>query len=157
LLAELKGDTDETLETVRDLARGIYPPFLADKGLAAALADQARKATLPVEVEADGVRRYPQEIEAAVYFCVLEALQNIQKYAEASHAVVRLSDTGGALTFEVTDNGKGFDPTTTKRGSGITNMADRLEALGGSIELDSKPGAGANLRGTIPVPQPMPA
>jgi signal transduction histidine kinase len=157
LLAELKGDTDETLETVRDLARGIYPPFLADKGLAAALADQARKATLPVEVDADGVRRYPQEIEAAVYFCVLEALQNIQKYAHASHAVVRLSDTGGALTFEITDNGKGFDPTTTKRGSGITNMADRLDALGGGIELDSQPGAGTTLRATIPVQQPMSA
>ena len=84
-------DADDAVETLRDLARGIYPPLLADKGLAAALEAQARKATLPVEVDPDGVGRYPQEIEAAVYFCALEALQNVQKYAEASHASVRLS------------------------------------------------------------------
>jgi signal transduction histidine kinase len=150
-LAELKTDTDQALQTLRELARGIYPPLLANNGLAAALTDQARKATLPVEVQAEGVRRYPQEAEAAVYFCVLEALQNIQKYAHASHAVIRLSDSGGALSFEVTDNGKGFDPTTTKRGSGITNMADRLDALGGTIHLHSQPGTGTTLRGTIPV------
>jgi signal transduction histidine kinase len=157
LLTELKADTDETLDTLRDLARGIYPPLLADQGLGAALEAQARKATLPVEVLADGIGRYPQEIEAAVYFCVLEALQNIQKYAGAGGATVRLSERDGTVTFEVEDDGKGFDPATAKRGAGMTNMADRLDALGGRIELDSQPGAGARLRGTIPVPQAVPA
>ncbi|HEV3234178.1 MAG TPA: histidine kinase [Candidatus Dormibacteraeota bacterium] len=157
ILAELKGDTDEALETLRDLARGIYPPLLADKGLAAALEAQARKATVPVEVSVDSVGRYSQEVEAAVYFCVLEALQNIQKYAQASRARVRLSQTDGAVTFEVEDDGKGFEPATAKRGAGMTNMADRLDALGGRIELDSQPGAGARLRGTIPVAEAVPA
>src|SRR5207245_1347773 len=98
-LAELKTDADEALETLRDLARGIYPPLLADKGLVAALEAQARKATLPVEVIAEGIGRYPREIEAAVYFCVLEALQNVQKYAGATHADVRLDEHQGALRF----------------------------------------------------------
>jgi signal transduction histidine kinase len=156
LLAELKEDTDEALNTLRDLARGIYPPLLADRGLGAALEAQARKATVPVEVVADRLGRYPQEVEAAVYFCVLEALQNTQKYAEATGAVVRLSESDGSVAFEVEDDGKGFDPATAKRGAGLTNMADRLDALGGTIELESEPGAGARLSGTIPVPQAVP-
>src|SRR5205085_9844759 len=104
------------LQTLRDRARGIYPPLLADKGLAAALEAQARRATLPVAVEADGVGRYPREVEAAVYFCVLEALQNVQKYAGASRALVRLSNPDGKLVFEVTDDGEGFDPATARPG-----------------------------------------
>ena len=82
-LIALKDDADEALETLRDLARGIYPPLLAEKGLPTALQAQARKATLPVTVDADGVGRYPQDTEAALYFCILEALQNVQKYAQA--------------------------------------------------------------------------
>ena len=96
-VAELKHDADEALETLRDLARGIYPPLLADKGLPTALQAQARKATLPVTIEADGIGRYPQDTEAALYFCILEALQNIQKYAQASSAVVRLREEGDQL------------------------------------------------------------
>ena len=91
MVAEAKTDTNDALENLRDLARGIYPPVLADQGLAAALRSQARKAPLPVEVEPDGVGRYPEETEAAVYFSCLEALQNVAKYAEARHATVRLS------------------------------------------------------------------
>jgi signal transduction histidine kinase len=151
-LAELKIDTDEALDTLRDLARGIYPPLLADKGLVAALQSQARKATLPVRVAADGVGRYPQEVEAAVYFCCLEALQNIQKYARASNARVQLWERDCALSFEVADDGKGFDAATASRGAGLTNMTDRLDALGGSIDLDSKPGLGTRLSGSLPIP-----
>jgi signal transduction histidine kinase len=156
-LAELKVDTDEALETLRDLARGIFPPLLGDKGLVAALESQARKATLPVQVDADGVGRYPQEVEAAVYFCCLEALQNVQKYAGASRATVRLGEHDGALTFEVEDDGRGFDPASTPRGSGLTNMADRLDALGARVDLYSEPGAGTTLQGSIPVEQAVPA
>jgi signal transduction histidine kinase len=156
-LIQLKGDADEALETLRDLARGIYPPLLADKGLPAALESQARKATVPVTVEADGVGRYPQEIEAAVYFCCLEALQNLQKYAGEAHAVVRLHADDGRLRFEVDDDGVGFDVATTKKGSGLTNMVDRLDALGGNVEVISSPGRGTTLRGWLPVLAGVPA
>lgn len=90
MLKELGVDADEALHTLRDLARGIYPPLLADQGLVAALESQARKATLPVEVNAEGIGSYPQEVEAAVFFCCLEALQNVQKYAAAQTAIVKL-------------------------------------------------------------------
>jgi signal transduction histidine kinase len=154
LLSQLKGDTDEALETLRDLARGIYPPLLADKGLTAAIESQARKATVPVAVQADGVGRYPQDVEAAVYFCVLEALQNIQKYAGASRATVRIRADDGALSFEIEDDGRGFDATSMRRGAGLTNMADRLDALGGGVEIDSAPGQGTRLRGRLPLEAP---
>jgi signal transduction histidine kinase len=149
-IQQLKRDADEALETLRDLARGIYPPLLADKGLQAALESQARKATVPVAVEAEGVGRYSQEIEAAVYFCCLEALQNVQKYAEAGGTTVRLSSRDGELTFEIQDDGQGFDPTTIKGGTGLTNMADRLDALGGGVDVHSEPGRGTLLRGRVP-------
>ena len=151
LIGQLKGDTDEALETLRDLARGIYPPLLADKGLAAALEVQARKATLPVAVDAGGVGRHPQEIEAAIYFCVLEALQNVQKYANASRANVRLRVAGGELAFEVQDDGDGFDPTTQTKGAGTQNMGDRLDALGGGLAVGSAPGDGTTVSGRLPV------
>src|SRR5207249_3129997 len=105
LLSALQADTAEALENLRDLARGIYPPLLADQGLIAALAAQARKASVPVAVDADGLDRYPQELEAAVYFCCLEALQNVAKYAGATQVLVRLAAPDGHLVFEVHDDG----------------------------------------------------
>jgi signal transduction histidine kinase len=152
-IAQLKGDADEALETLRDLARGIYPPLLAEKGLGAALESQARKATIPVTVDADGIGRYSQDIEAAVYFSVLEALQNVQKYARASAARVHLREEDRALRFEVTDDGTGFDVATTVKGSGLTNMADRVDALGGDVAITSAPGHGTQLRGSLLVPR----
>ncbi len=147
----LKLDADEALENLRDLARGIYPPLLADKGLAAALESHARKATVPVHVRADGIARYPQETEAALYFCTLEALQNVQKYARASGATVQLREDGEQLTIEVVDDGRGFDMTAIKRGAGLTNMEDRLDALGGALQIHSRPGYGTTLRATVPI------
>ncbi len=152
-VAQLKSDADEALETLRDLARGIYPPLLADRGLVAALEAQARKATLPVIVEAQAVSRYTPEVEATVYFCVLEALQNAMKYAVAQSVTVRLSEDASQLRFEVADDGAGFDPAGTRRGAGLTNMDDRLEALGGSLQIEASPGAGTVLRGSLPVEQ----
>jgi signal transduction histidine kinase len=151
LMAQVRSETQQAMEDLRDLARGIYPPLLADQGLAAALESQARKAALPVTVEPDGIGRYPQEAEAAAYFCVLEALQNVSKYAGASTAVVRLAEEGGGLVFAVSDDGRGFDPATTPRGSGLQNMADRLDALGGRFEIVSRPNEGATVTGWIPV------
>jgi signal transduction histidine kinase len=150
LLAQLKAESTEALENLRDLARGIYPPLLADKGLAPALESQARKSLIPVAIESDGIGRYPQEIEAAVYFCCLEALQNIAKYAGATAATVHVSDGDGTLSFEVTDDGRGFDPSTTGYGTGLQGMADRLDALGGSLDVRSTQGLGTTLVGRIP-------
>ena len=151
LAGEVALDADEALATLRDLARGIYPPLLADQGLVAALRSQATKASLPMEVTAEGVDRYPQETEAAVYFCCLEALQNVAKYARASRATVHLSGVNGSLHFVVQDDGAGFDPAQTARGSGVTNMTDRIDALGGSLELVSAPGSGTTVSGSLPV------
>jgi signal transduction histidine kinase len=151
LLDELQGETQETLENLRDLARGIYPPLLADQGLAAALEAQARKVPFPVELQRDGVGRYPAEAEATAYFCVLEALQNATKYAGASRAIVRLAEEEGRLTFSISDDGAGFDVRTTARGAGLQNMADRLEAIGGTIHVESSPGSGTTVIGRIPI------
>src|SRR4051794_3640322 len=151
MLTELQTQTTETLEDLRDLARGIYPPLLADKGLPAALEAQARKSVLPVDISPDGVGRYPQEVEAAVYFSVLEALQNVAKYANATHAGVRLSAAEGRLRFEVQDDGSGFDPTETGYGTGLQGIADRLGALEGALDVSSVPGRGTTVAGDIPV------
>jgi signal transduction histidine kinase len=150
-LAQLKADADEALETLRDLARGIYPPLLADKGLVVALQSQARKATIPVTVDSAGIERYSQDVEATVYFCVLEALQNVQKYAHAKQVTVHMQRSGDELDFDVTDDGVGFDTGSTDRGAGLTNMADRLDALGGRVDVRSQVGSGTSIRGALPV------
>ncbi len=151
MIEELQRDTGDALDNLRDLARGIYPPLLADKGLVAALESQAGKAAVRTRVEARGIGRYPQEAEAAVYFCCLEALQNVAKYARAEDVVISLRGTGEALLFEVADDGEGFDPALAPRGAGQTNMADRLAALGGELEVRSSPGAGTTVIGSIPL------
>jgi signal transduction histidine kinase len=150
-VAQLQADTTDALETLRDLARGIYPPILADRGLPAALEAQGRKAVVPVRLEPDGVGRYPQEVESAVYFCVLEALQNVGKYANASEVTVRLLEDEGDLVFQVRDDGIGFDPEGASHGTGIRGMADRLEAVGGELQLSSAPGSGTTVGGRVPV------
>jgi signal transduction histidine kinase len=150
LAHEVAGETGEALESLRELAHGIYPPLLAQEGLAAALESHARKAPLPVNVSADGISRYPQELEAAVYFCCLEALQNVTKYANASRAWVNLSHEAGGLRFEVGDDGKGFDRSAVDVGSGLQGMADRLEALGGALDVISTPGRGTTVVGSLP-------
>ena len=102
-----------------------------------------------MEISPDGVEWYPPELEAAVYFCVLEALQNVGKYAGANRVDVRLTAESGSLRFAVHDDGAGFD--VGARGSGLTNMRARLEALGGSLQVRSGPGRGMTISGAIPV------
>ncbi len=150
MLAELQTQTTETLEDLRDLARGIYPPLLADKGLPSALEAQARKSVVPVTVDPDGVGRYRQDVESAVYFCCLEALNNVAKYAEASAVDIRLMQGEGELRFEVTDDGRGFDTSSRGTGTGLQGIVDRLAALGGQLEVRSAPGAGTTVTGTVP-------
>jgi signal transduction histidine kinase len=151
MLAELQTQTNETLEDLRDLARGIYPPLLADQGLAAALESQARRSSVAVEVHPDGVGRYRQDVESAVYFCCLEALNNVAKYAGASHVDIRLASVDGELRFEVSDDGRGFDRSVTSYGTGLQGMSDRLDAIGGSIDVVSAPGEGTTVLGRLPV------
>jgi signal transduction histidine kinase len=150
MLDDLQSEANDALENLRNLARGIYPPLLADKGLPEALVAQARKSPVPVVVESDGIGRYPPEIESAIYFCCLEALQNIGKYASASHAEIRLAYTNDHIRFEVIDDGSGFDTASHRTGSGLQGMADRLEAIGGTLDVRSQLGRGTTVSGTVP-------
>jgi len=152
LTGEFRTGLRAAVDDLRALARGIYPPLLADQGLRAALQAQADRAPLPVMVEADGIGRYPREAEATVYFCVLEALQNVAKYARASQATVALSGPGSHLEFAVTDDGDGFDTATATHGTGLQGMADRLAAVGGTLHVRSQPGHGTTISGGLPVP-----
>ncbi|HEX5937475.1 MAG TPA: histidine kinase [Actinomycetota bacterium] len=151
MLEQIESETQVALEDLRDLARGIYPPLLADQGLVAAIEAQARKGRLGVTVDANGLGRFPADIEATVYFCALEALQNVAKYADAAHTVVHLTRANGDLSFEVVDDGRGFDPAVMASGSGLQGMADRLAAVGGSLEVRSAPGRGTTVTGHVPV------
>jgi len=150
MLVDLQADSQSALEDLRDLARGIYPPLLADKGLAAALASQLRKSAVQATLLADGVGRYPQEIEAAVYFSCLEALQNAAKYAAASSATVELHDDGTELGFTVSDDGLGFDPSSVVYGTGLQGITDRLGAIDGRLAVESAPGRGTVVTGHVP-------
>ena len=151
MLADIQAETHDALENLRDLARGIYPPLLADQGLAAALQAQARKSVVPVDVHADGIGRCSQEVESAVYFSCLEAMQNVTKYANASHVTIDLEESGGSLRFLVVDDGIGFDVDATSYGTGLQGMADRLDAISGSLEVRSAPGGGTTIEGMVPL------
>ena len=149
-LSQLQREADDTLQTLRDLARGIYPPLLAEKGLYAALTAQANKSALDVTVEGE-VGRYGQDVEAAVYFCCLEALQNVAKYAGDCNVTITLSADSDSLSFEVRDTGRGFDTAKAEWGHGLQNMSDRMDALGGRIAVTSSEGAGTTVAGRVPV------
>jgi signal transduction histidine kinase len=150
-LADLGEAAQSALDDLRDLARGIYPPLLAERGLRAALEGQARKSAIDVRVWTGELGRYPQEAEAAVYFCSLEALQNVAKYAGAGRATLRLWQDARTLAFTVSDEGAGFDPGQVGYGTGLQGMADRLAALGGTLTVTSRPGAGTTVTGRVPV------
>lgn len=151
LLEELERDAGGAVETLRDLARGIYPPLLEEEGLGVAIKAQTRKAALPVTVHSAGVGRYPADVETAVYFVVLESLNNVAKYSDASSAYVRLEEDTDELTFIVEDDGVGFDPAETASGTGMVGMADRLDTVGGRLEVASRRGHGTVVKGKVPV------
>jgi signal transduction histidine kinase len=152
LLDELDRGVRDSIQALRDLAHGIYPPLLRDAGLGDALRAAGKRSPLDVRVDAADVGRLPEQAEAAVYFCCLEALQNASKHAPGSTVTVTLRVEGSRLTVVVADDGPGFDPANVAGGGGLQNMADRLGAIGGTIELVSAPGAGTRLTGHIPVP-----
>ena len=153
MLEELGRGLQEAVQQLRSLAHGIYPPLLVERGLPEALMAAAARAGIPTEVEANGNGRYPPELEAAVYFCCLEALQNAVKHAGRNARVtVRVWEESGALLFDVTDDGVGFDPSDRRQpGAGFTNMGDRVGAIGGSLGVQSALGRGTRVSGRIPL------
>jgi signal transduction histidine kinase len=157
LMTQLQDDVRSAIEELRSLAHGIYPPLLSSSGLGQAMSAACRRAPLPAEVEADGVGRHSPEVEAAIYFCCLEALQNAAKYAgpEAS-ARVRIWEEAGGLLFEVSDDGAGFQPGPHGEGAGLTNMRDRLGAVGGTLRVESN-GHGTRVHGAVPMSAPKAA
>jgi signal transduction histidine kinase len=153
LLQELSAELRDTAQEMRSLVHGIYPAVLRDEGLEAALREAARRATLPATVLAASAGRHPADVEAAVYFCCLEAVQNACKHAGENAAIcVRLWEEPGTLAFEVADDGAGFDAGSGGLGAGLANMADRVGALGGRLRVDSAPGRGTRIGGAVPVP-----
>jgi len=151
LTGQIRDGLRAALDDLRALARGIYPPLLAERGLQTALRAHADRGPVPVLIEADGVGRYRPDTEATAYFCILEALQNVAKYAAASRATVALACPDGHLEFTVTDDGVGFDTAVAAGGSGLQGMADRLGAAGGSLQVRSAPGTGTTIHGRLPL------
>jgi signal transduction histidine kinase len=153
ILDQLGEGLQEAVQELRALAHGIYPPLLIDRGIVEALRSAAARAALPTDVDAESLRRYEPEEEAAVYFCCTEALQNAGKHAgEGATATVRVWEDDGFLMFEVADTGVGFDANgKLSSGAGFVNMSDRVGAIGGTIGVRSAPGAGATVSGRIPI------
>jgi signal transduction histidine kinase len=160
VLAEQGTAARETIQTLMSLSRGIYPRLLSEQGVAAALRSAAGTSPLPVEVTDTAVGRYAAGVEAAIYFCCLEALQNAAKHSGARHVHVHLDGSGDELVLTVDDDGTGFDPVHVAVGAGLTNMRDRIDSVGGHIELRRGPGGGTRVHASVPaaqVPQPRSA
>jgi signal transduction histidine kinase len=150
LLQEMQSELGDALDSLRNLARGVYPPLLEAEGLKAALRARARQVPISIDVQC-GSERYPREFEGAVYFCCSEALQNLTKHSRATRGSVRVWCEDGRLCFEVRDNGRGLDAARAKSGGGLQNIRDRLDVLGGVVDVSSTPGVGARVAGWVPL------
>ena len=149
LLAQASEELALGLEELRELARGIHPAILTDRGLAPAVEALATRATLPVEINGLPSERLPEPIEAAAFYVVSESLANVAKYASASRAQVDLARDDGLLVVEVSDDGVGgADPG---KGSGLRGLTDRVEALGGRLHVSSERGLGTTVRAELPL------
>ena len=157
VLGEASRRTDGAIRSLRALARGLFPPILAEQGLVAAVRAHARDVPLHVRVDGDGVGRLDRDLETAVYFCCLEAMQNATKHAEATGVTVTFRRADDELVFSVADDGAGFDRDDDRgEGAGLTNMRDRVEGLGGVLVVASSPGEGTTIVGRVPVPAEAP-
>jgi signal transduction histidine kinase len=150
LLDRSRHELDEALKEIRELARGIHPTVLTDRGLGAAVEALAHRAPLPVEVGETPAQALPEQVELAAYFIVSEALTNVAKHASATHATVTVTSGNGRLAVEVSDDGLGG--ADIARGTGLRGLSDRLAAINGALDIDSKPGHGTTLRASIPCP-----
>ena len=151
-LAVLRTELDAALEELRELARGIHPSILTDRGLAAALATLAGRSTVPVELDVDSCGKLPLSVQTTAYFVVAEALTNASKHANSDRIEVRVAVSDGHATVDVHDDGSGgVDPA---RGSGLRGLADRVSALGGTLEIESPAGAGTTIRARLPLTAP---
>jgi signal transduction histidine kinase len=152
LVHELGFEAEAALDELRALARGVYPPVLTDLGLPDALRSMAAQAPLPVHLLESGVTRHAIEIESAAYFTCVEAVQNALKHAHGATGMwIKLSQAPTWLHFDVRDDGPGFR-TDGVHGRGLRNMHDRIEAVGGQLSVESEPGHGTRVTGTIPLP-----
>ena len=151
LLRNLSRDVDDALDQVRSLARGVYPSLLSDRGLGEALRSAARRSPVRITVDADGVGRQSPMVEAAVYFCCLEAIQNAMKHASGVGTIAVSLAVNGDLHFEVSDDGSGFEKDLVTSSAGLTNMSDRLAAVGGALMIRTAPGMGTCVSGTVPL------
>ncbi|HSP09064.1 MAG TPA: GAF domain-containing sensor histidine kinase [Candidatus Dormibacteraeota bacterium] len=152
-LREAQVDAQRALESVQEVARGIHPAVLTDRGLVEAIEERAARMTVPVEVHADGLARgarFRPELEGAAYFVVAEGLANVLKHSSASRARVRLHSDQRCLAIEVADEGRGFEPGSQKL-SGLVGLRDRVETIGGSVQVTSRPGQGTILRASFPL------
>jgi len=145
-------EVQRAIDELRELAHGIYPTVLASSGLGGAIRSLARRSPGNVTVTALHARKYPAEIETALYYCCLEAVQNATKHAgEGTPITIRLGETRGQLHLEVHDNGPGFDPGAASEGVGLENMRDRVGAVGGHVQITSHPGSGTTVTATTSV------
>lgn len=151
VLAEQVDAVDDAITALGDLSRGIYPHALVEEGVGAALRSLLGTMAAPITVRDRGLGRLPEEIEAALYFCAVEAVQNAVKHAGATAIRVDLTETDGNVRLEVTDDGAGLDPSNNRAGRGMGNMRDRIDAVGGRLTLRSSPGAGLAVVATVPV------
>jgi signal transduction histidine kinase len=151
ILAQQQSAAVETVDTLIGLSRGIYPHLLSEKGLPAALRSAVESSPMSVEVTERGVGRYPASVEAALYFCSLEALQNAAKHSGSRSVRVHLDDGSELLTLTVEDDGIGFEPAASSGGAGLANMRDRIEAVGGTLRLDSRAAAGTRITAALPI------
>jgi signal transduction histidine kinase len=153
VLNQFGEDVDEAIDELREFVHGVYPALLTSGGLSPALASAGRRGSRSVTVLASGVRRYPSQIETAVYFACLAAIDNAAKHAGLSEVSVRAWDQADGLGFTVRDTGHGFDPHRTAAGAGIMNMRDRIAAVGGILTIDSTLGHGTAVEGNVPCPK----
>ena len=149
MLRAARDELAAALDELRDLARGIHPAVLSDHGLGAALEALAARVPLPVDIDRAVAERLPEPVEVAAYYVVSEALANVQKYADASSVRIGVGRENGQAVVEVHDDGVGGADATS--GSGLRGLADRVEALGGRLEVESAAGAGTTVRARIPV------
>ena len=150
LLDRSRQELDEALEEIRELARGLHPTLLSDRGLGPAVEALAHRAPLPVEVGEVPAQRLAEQVELTTYFVVSEALTNVAKHASATQASVTVTNGNGRLAVEVSDDGVGGADIAL--GTGLRGLSDRLAAINGQFDIDSKPGHGTTLRASIPCP-----